>query len=262
MAIIKNYSTWLAEATQPKPAPAAAPAATSLIPDLVNGAPFKKWSVSKVKPGAIIFPSWKLSANKAEWEVPVEAYVFYKATTPKGQLLMANLYTETLGIFLPEAHPSQKNKSPYPPTVSYDGNPEPSEATLAEIGKKYPTTSGGVAWDPKKAMSAAGSNMGLTKAMQDSTDAFYSYALMVDKDPSMTANNFLDMLESSIPGAKAMLSTQIKSGMPIANGKISDVPEAKKLVAAVQALPEYNQAPGQKPAGTPTPPGTIKTGNA
>lgn len=272
MAIIKNYTNWLAEAAAAAPAAktaaAAPPAGNSLLPDLLAGAPFNKWSVSTAKKGFVIFPSWQLSPNKAEWWIPVEGYAFIKSTnsSKKVDYVMGIQYTETFGAFLPAGHPSEKNHSDVTigggtevNTYNFEGNPAPAEANLAAIAQKYPKNADGTAWNPKEAVAGLGPNAVLAKSMQTPVDAFYTYQLMTEKEPTLSPDAFLDMLDRAMPGAKVMLCTQIKAGLPLANGHINDdyMKKGLELVNKVKTLPEFAQAPGSVPAGSPTAPGTA-----
>jgi hypothetical protein len=267
MNIIKNYAGWLSENLQPTVEAAAGPVTGSLMTDITSStSPFGKWSLSKAKPGFLLFPSWRLSPNKAEHWIEIDAYAFTKGKNAQGvesRIIAAN-YRETLDIFLPKGHPSAANKSdfrlPSGPndtgtevnTYNYEGNPLPTEKTLAEIAKKYPTNDDGTKWDPKNSTGSLGPNAVLRPSGEDRMDGFAAFAIMVEKDPSLTPDSYLEMLERSLAGAKALMATQLKSGSAIArirNVQVGDPAKVNALVAKVKALPEYAAAPA--PAAAP-----------
>jgi hypothetical protein len=273
MSIIKNYTKWLNESLglTDEAATAAAPVTGSLLTDIVNStAPFNKWSLSKAKPGFVLFPSWRLSPNKAEYWIPIDAYTFTKGKNSQGveSRVVATNYDETLDIFLPKGHPSNVNhsdmhlsggpndKSTEVNTYSYEGNPLPTERTLAEIGQKYPTNDDGSKWIAKSMVSNLGPNAVLKPTMQDRVDGFSAYAMMAEKDPNLTVDNYLAMLDAALPGAKALMATHLKSGSAVARnqyGPIGDKVKIDALIAKVKTLPEYAAAagpavaPGTKP---------------
>ena len=266
MKIIKNYSSWLSESLElATEATAAAPVTGSLISDITSSsAPFNKWSVSKAKPGFVLFPTWKLSTDKAGWWIPIEAYGFTKGKNTAGveTRIVATNYSETLDVFLPQGHPSEKNhsdvrisndpndKSTEVNTYNFEGNPAPTERTMAEIAKKYPTGADGKPYNIKASISSLGPNAVLAPTGQDRIDGFSAYALMAESDPSLTPDNYLAMLDAAVPGAKALMAAHLKSGAAIARtqyGVIGDPTKIAALRDAVKKLPEYASAAGPAP---------------
>jgi hypothetical protein len=136
----------------------------------------------------------------------------------------------------------------------------PTEKTLAEIAQKYPTDEDGGKWDPKKTTSSLGPNAVLQPSGEERMDGFSAYAMMSEKDATLTVDSYLEMLERSLAGAKAIMATHLKSGRTIARnqyGPIGDATKVAALVAKVKTLPEYAAAPapaaapGTKPATAP-----------
>ena len=267
MNIIKNYAGWLSENLQPTVEAAAGPVTGSLMTDITNSsAQFNKWSKSNTKPGFVLFPSWKLSSNEAEWWIQIAAYAFTKGKNTQGveSSIIASNYMEFLGTNLPTGHPSVVNKSDLRVsggpddtstevnTYNYKGNPKPTEKTLAEIAEKYPTAEDGIKWDPKNSVSSLGPNAVLKPSGEDRMDGFAAFAMMVEKDPSLTPDSYLEMLERTLPGAKALMATHLKSGSSIArirNVQVGDPAKVNELIAKVKTLPEYAAAPA--PAAAP-----------
>lgn len=267
MNIIKTYSSWLVESMQlTAEAESATPVTGSLISDITSSAtPFNKWSISKAKPGFVIFPSWELSNNKAEWWIPIDAYAFSKGKNSAGveSRVIAKNFRETLDIFLPKGHPSEANKSDQRistdpndqstevNTYDFSGNPAPTEATMAEIVKKYPLNADGGKYDIKASIANLGPNAVLTHNPTDpSVDGYTAFAYMLDKQPGLTPDNFLAMLDAALPGAKALMAAHLKGNMSIAKGYEQD-PNVNALKEAVKKLPEYAAAPAAPATGTP-----------
>lgn len=273
MNIIKNYSGWLVESTQlTAEATAATPITGSLISDITSSAaPFNKWSLSKAKPGFVIFPSWRLSNNKAGWYIPIEAYAFSKGKNSAGveSRVIAKNFEETLDIFLPKGHPSEANKSDQRisndpndtstevNTYDFGGNPAPTERTMAEIAQKYPQSIDGGKYDIKSSISSLGPNAVLKQTVQDPIDGYTAFAYMLDRQPTLTPDNFLAMLDAALPGAKALMAAHLKGNTSIARGYEKD-PNVNALKEAVKKLPEYAAAAGPAAPATGTPAGGVK----
>lgn len=121
---------------------------------------------------------------------------------------------------------------------------------MAEIVKKYPLNVDGGKYDIKDSISNLGPNAVLKQSVQDPIDGYTAFAYMLDKQPGLTPDNFLAMLDAALPGAKALMAAHLKGNMSIARGYEKD-PNVNALKEAVKKLPEYAAAPAAPATGTP-----------
>jgi hypothetical protein len=267
MLIIKNFTNWLTESAGLVTEVTTPAAVKTLRADIVAGAPFNKWTVSKTYPAVMFNPKWKMDPDKSGWRIEISAYMFQAGST--GATISAVPHLEELVTAIPTTDPCMKKANGFniegnqPPTALPKGTTiySPSEATANQTfkmiagNKQYSQTTSFI---PE--VTTAGHRWGLLNmAIPPPTgenlpveDAYSAYNKIAGEDPSVTVDTYLGILNTAVANASAIMAKQVKSGtvagQPIKTLKNNGFTLSQALVDKVKTLaPAVPVAPVVKP---------------
>jgi hypothetical protein len=246
MLIIKNFTNWLTESAGLVTEVTTPAAVKTLRADIVAGAPFNKWTVSKTYPAVMFNPKWKMNGEKNGWLIEIDACMF--VANPQKATIDAVPYMEELVTYIPATDPSMANggaSGNQPPTTLPKGITiiSPAEATANQTfkmvaGNKSYAQQGSIL--PER--TSNGNNWGLNAISgMNAQDSYAAYNKIAGEDPSVTVDAYLGILNTAVANASAIMKKQITSGSNIGGYPVKtlkgNLPLAQQLVDKVKTLP-------------------------
>jgi hypothetical protein len=245
MLIIKDFTNWLTESADLVTEVTTPTAVKTLRADIVAGAPFNKWTVSKTYPTFMINPKWEVKGDGTGWLIKIKAYEF--VANANSTNISAKPYREELITAIPTTDPSMANggaRGNQPPTTLPKGITvySPAEATASQTFKMV---AGNKSYASQNSFIPQATSLGEPWGLHFASgtevlDAYATYEYIAGEDPSVTIDTYLGILNTAVKDASAIMAKQVKSGTvagyPITKLKFNGFPLAQQLVDKVKTL--------------------------
>ena len=254
--MIKNFTNWLNESAGLVTEVTTPAAVKTVRADIVAGAPFNKWTVSKTYPAVMFNPKWKMDGEKNGWRIEINAYMFQLSST--GATISAVPYLEELVTYIPATDPCMKKAN----GLNIEGNQPPTAVPKdtivispaeATANQQYKMVAGNKSYSQQNSslpqVTSSGNRWGLINlaipapagAGMFIPDAYAAYNLIAGEDPSVTVDIYLGILNAAVANASTIMKKQITSGSNIGGYPVKtlkgNLPLAQVLVDRVKTIP-------------------------